>query len=109
MLNCIKYVTDCTPLMLCMFQRPCKFCMLYMIEFDVKSQSQNVELCYIVMVYIQDGCVCWFDMRCKEVLFTMNDVSQNPVSSLCFNSGQILILCLHTRFHAFHCYSLYVE
>ncbi|KAK9064293.1 hypothetical protein SSX86_015673 [Deinandra increscens subsp. villosa] len=34
----------------------------------------------------EDGSVCWFDMRCKDVLFTMN-VAQNPISSLCFKPG----------------------
>ncbi|KAK8664648.1 hypothetical protein V6N13_084426 [Hibiscus sabdariffa] len=34
----------------------------------------------------EDGCVCWFDMRCKDVKFVM-DVSNEPISSLCFNSG----------------------
>ncbi|KAL1826846.1 hypothetical protein ACET3Z_005258 [Daucus carota] len=31
----------------------------------------------------EDGCVCWFDLRCKDVLFVMN-VGDDPVSSLCF-------------------------
>ncbi|XP_052182516.1 uncharacterized protein LOC127795102 isoform X2 [Diospyros lotus] len=31
----------------------------------------------------EDGCVCWFDLRCKDVLFSMN-VGSNPISSLCF-------------------------
>ncbi|KAL4563336.1 hypothetical protein LXL04_027377 [Taraxacum kok-saghyz] len=34
----------------------------------------------------EDGCICWFDMRCKDLLFTM-DVAQNPISSLCFKPG----------------------
>ncbi|KAF5764825.1 putative transcription factor WD40-like family [Helianthus annuus] len=34
----------------------------------------------------EDGCVCWFDMRCKDLLHTM-DVAQNPISSLCFKPG----------------------
>lgn len=34
----------------------------------------------------EDGCVCWFDMRCKDLLFTM-DAAQNPISSLCFKPG----------------------
>ncbi|KAF5944539.1 hypothetical protein HYC85_018616 [Camellia sinensis] len=34
----------------------------------------------------EDGCVCWFDMRCKDVLFVMN-VGGNPISSLCFKPG----------------------
>ncbi|KAL8228731.1 hypothetical protein R6Q57_013631 [Mikania cordata] len=34
----------------------------------------------------EDGCVCWFDMRCKDLLFSMN-VAQNPISSLCFKPG----------------------
>lgn len=31
----------------------------------------------------EDGCVCLFDLRCKDVLFVMN-VGDNPISSLCF-------------------------
>uniref|UniRef100_A0A5B7AZL6 Putative cellulose synthase A catalytic subunit 8 n=1 Tax=Davidia involucrata TaxID=16924 RepID=A0A5B7AZL6_DAVIN len=34
----------------------------------------------------EDGCICWFDMRCKDVLYVM-DVGNNPISSLCFKSG----------------------
>ncbi|GLT80123.1 hypothetical protein SLA2020_515780 [Shorea laevis] len=34
----------------------------------------------------EDGCICWFDMRCKDVQLVMN-VSEEPISSLCFNSG----------------------
>lgn len=40
----------------------------------------------IISWYMQDGCVCWFDMRCKDLLFTM-DAAQNPISSLCFKPG----------------------
>ncbi|CAK9148104.1 unnamed protein product [Ilex paraguariensis] len=35
----------------------------------------------------EDGCVCWFDMRCKDVLFVMDLGSNNPISSLCFKQG----------------------
>lgn len=31
----------------------------------------------------EDGCVCWFDIRCKDVLSIMH-VGDNPISSLCF-------------------------
>ena len=41
------------------------------------------------MSCIQDGRVCWFDMRSKDVLYTM-DVAQNPISSLCFKQGLII-------------------
>ncbi|KAJ9565885.1 hypothetical protein OSB04_001851 [Centaurea solstitialis] len=34
----------------------------------------------------EDGSVCWFDMRCKDLLHIM-DVAENPISSLCFKSG----------------------
>ncbi|KAK9267650.1 hypothetical protein L1049_010081 [Liquidambar formosana] len=34
----------------------------------------------------EDGCVCWFDMRCKDVICIM-DLGKNPISSLCFKSG----------------------
>ncbi|KAL6992391.1 hypothetical protein U1Q18_010500, partial [Sarracenia purpurea var. burkii] len=33
-----------------------------------------------------DGCICWFDMRCKDVLFVMH-VGDNPISSICFDPG----------------------
>ncbi|XP_027156624.1 cellulose synthase A catalytic subunit 8 [UDP-forming] [Coffea eugenioides] len=35
----------------------------------------------------EDGCVCWFDMRCKDVLFVMDVGNHNPISSLCFKPG----------------------
>ncbi|KAI8568042.1 hypothetical protein RHMOL_Rhmol02G0167100 [Rhododendron molle] len=34
----------------------------------------------------EDGCVCWFDMRCKDMLFVML-VGEDPISSLCFKPG----------------------
>lgn len=34
----------------------------------------------------EDGCICWFDMRCKDVQLIM-DVAKEPISSLCFKSG----------------------
>lgn len=37
----------------------------------------------------QDGCVCWFDMRCKDMLFVML-VGEEPISSLCFKPGDFL-------------------
>ncbi|GJZ09746.1 WD repeat-containing protein 53 [Tanacetum coccineum] len=39
----------------------------------------------------EDGRVCWFDMRSKDALYTM-DVAQNPISSLCYKQGLILYL-----------------
>ncbi|GAV57597.1 WD40 domain-containing protein/Cellulose_synt domain-containing protein [Cephalotus follicularis] len=40
----------------------------------------------LVATGAEDGCVCWFDMRCKDVLLVM-DVSKEPISSLCFKPG----------------------
>ncbi|KAG9448210.1 hypothetical protein H6P81_014338 [Aristolochia fimbriata] len=34
----------------------------------------------------EDGCICWFDLRCKDVILTM-DVGKGPISSVCFKSG----------------------
>ncbi|XP_010246444.1 PREDICTED: WD repeat-containing protein 53 isoform X1 [Nelumbo nucifera] len=34
----------------------------------------------------EDGCICWFDMRCKDVLFTM-DLGKKPISAMCFKPG----------------------
>ncbi|XP_022845822.1 WD repeat-containing protein 53 [Olea europaea var. sylvestris] len=35
----------------------------------------------------EDGCICWFDLRCKDVLSTMNVGNHNPITSLCFKPG----------------------
>ncbi|ESR62778.1 hypothetical protein CICLE_v10015641mg [Citrus x clementina] len=34
----------------------------------------------------EDGCVCWFDLRSKDVQL-VTDVGNGPVTSLCFKSG----------------------
>ncbi|BAD72990.1 putative G-protein beta [Oryza sativa Japonica Group] len=34
----------------------------------------------------EDGCLCWFDLRTKDVLFTMEATNQ-PISSVCFKAG----------------------
>ncbi|KAJ4703690.1 WD repeat-containing 53 [Melia azedarach] len=34
----------------------------------------------------EDGCICWFDLRCKDVQL-ITDVGSEPVTSLCFKSG----------------------
>ncbi|KAJ8761834.1 hypothetical protein K2173_005406 [Erythroxylum novogranatense] len=34
----------------------------------------------------EDGCVCWFDLRCKDAQLIM-EVGEQPVSSLCFKPG----------------------
>ncbi|CAH2046270.1 unnamed protein product [Thlaspi arvense] len=39
----------------------------------------------------EDGCICWFDLRCKDVQFTI-DVGTEPVSSLCFKTGNEHVL-----------------
>ncbi|CAL1410426.1 unnamed protein product [Linum trigynum] len=45
----------------------------------------------IVVTSGEDGRVCWFDMRCKEVQFVM-EVGEQPISSLCFKPGNEDIL-----------------
>ncbi|KAK9088825.1 hypothetical protein Scep_027907 [Stephania cephalantha] len=34
----------------------------------------------------EDGCICWFDMRSKDLLFTM-DLGKKPISAICFKPG----------------------
>ncbi|KAK3206829.1 hypothetical protein Dsin_020875 [Dipteronia sinensis] len=34
----------------------------------------------------EDGCICWFDLRCKDVQLVI-DVGIEPITSLCFKSG----------------------
>ncbi|KAL3522531.1 hypothetical protein ACH5RR_015365, partial [Cinchona calisaya] len=41
----------------------------------------------VVATAAEDGCVCWFDLRCKDVLFVMDVGDNNPISSLCFKPG----------------------
>ncbi|KAL6226690.1 PREDICTED: WD repeat-containing protein 53-like [Fragaria vesca subsp. vesca] len=40
----------------------------------------------LVATAAEDGCVCWFDMRCKEVMDIM-EVGKEAVTSLCFKPG----------------------
>ncbi|XVF27464.1 hypothetical protein REPUB_Repub14bG0109700 [Reevesia pubescens] len=49
----------------------------------------------LVATSAEDGCICWFDMRCKDVQLIM-DVSNEPISSLCFNSGNENIIYAST-------------
>ncbi|KAL2524273.1 Transducin/WD40 repeat-like superfamily protein [Abeliophyllum distichum] len=35
----------------------------------------------------EEGYVCWFDLRCKDVLSTMDVGNTNPITSLCFKPG----------------------
>ncbi|XP_022715741.1 WD repeat-containing protein 53 [Durio zibethinus] len=49
----------------------------------------------LVATSAEDGCICWFDMRCKDVQLVM-DVSNEPVSSVCFNSGNENIIYVST-------------
>ncbi|KAL6574104.1 hypothetical protein OROHE_001646 [Orobanche hederae] len=35
----------------------------------------------------EDGLVCWFDLRCKDMLFNMDVGNGDPVSSICFKPG----------------------
>ncbi|GFP89622.1 WD repeat-containing protein 53 [Phtheirospermum japonicum] len=41
----------------------------------------------LVATAAEDGFVCWYDLRCKDVLFTIDVGNGNPVSSLCFKPG----------------------
>ncbi|KAK6124244.1 hypothetical protein DH2020_041996 [Rehmannia glutinosa] len=41
----------------------------------------------LVATAAEDGFVCWYDLRCKDMLFTMDVRDGNPVSSLCFKPG----------------------
>uniref|UniRef100_A0A453ECN6 Anaphase-promoting complex subunit 4 WD40 domain-containing protein n=1 Tax=Aegilops tauschii subsp. strangulata TaxID=200361 RepID=A0A453ECN6_AEGTS len=34
----------------------------------------------------EDGCLCWFDLRTKDVLLTI-EAANKPISSICFKSG----------------------
>ncbi|XP_058201020.1 uncharacterized protein LOC131315833 isoform X1 [Rhododendron vialii] len=54
----------------------------------------------------EDGCVCWFDMRCKDVLFVML-VGEDPISSLCFKPGNedIIYVSSGTEVKAFDVHS----
>ncbi|CAN8245991.1 unnamed protein product [Cochlearia groenlandica] len=45
----------------------------------------------LVVTSGEDGCVCLFDLRCKDVQFII-DVGTEPVSSLCFKTGNENIL-----------------
>ncbi|KAL5576956.1 hypothetical protein UlMin_018655 [Ulmus minor] len=40
----------------------------------------------VILTSGEDGCVCWFDMRCKDVVNTM-EVGKEAVSSICFKPG----------------------
>ncbi|KAJ7968740.1 WD repeat-containing protein 53 [Quillaja saponaria] len=40
----------------------------------------------LVVTSGEDGRVCWFDLRCKDVQLIM-DVGEEPISSLCFKPG----------------------
>ncbi|CAN4082215.1 unnamed protein product [Withania somnifera] len=46
----------------------------------------------LIATAAEDGCVCWFDLRRKEPIFTMDIGNGNPVSSICFNPGNEDIL-----------------
>ncbi|KAL1292424.1 hypothetical protein AAHE18_20G270100 [Arachis hypogaea] len=41
----------------------------------------------VIVTSGEDGRVCWFDMRCKDVARLVMDVSVEPVTSLCFKTG----------------------
>ncbi|KAM3284894.1 WD repeat-containing protein 53 isoform X1 [Capsicum chacoense] len=41
----------------------------------------------LIATAAEDGCVCWFDLRCKDRIFTMDVGNGNPVSSICFMPG----------------------
>ncbi|GER24519.1 transducin/WD40 repeat-like superfamily protein [Striga asiatica] len=41
----------------------------------------------VIVTAAEDGIACWYDLRCKDVLFTANVGNGSPVSSLCFKPG----------------------
>ncbi|VFQ58832.1 unnamed protein product [Cuscuta campestris] len=41
----------------------------------------------LIATAAEDGNVCWFDMRCKDAIFTMDVANHNPISSICFKPG----------------------
>ncbi|CAA0817801.1 Transducin/WD40 repeat-like superfamily protein [Striga hermonthica] len=41
----------------------------------------------VIATAAEDGIACWYDLRCKDVLFTANVGNGSPVSSLCFKPG----------------------
>ncbi|KAL5698286.1 hypothetical protein ACHQM5_029345 [Ranunculus cassubicifolius] len=49
----------------------------------------------------EDGYICWFDMRCKDVMFTME--VHKPISSICFKHGneEVLYACSGTEVISF--------
>ncbi|XP_066305541.1 uncharacterized protein [Miscanthus floridulus] len=38
------------------------------------------------VTFTKDGCLCWFDLRTKDVLLTM-EAANKPISSICFKPG----------------------
>ncbi|KAG8385412.1 hypothetical protein BUALT_Bualt03G0042700 [Buddleja alternifolia] len=41
----------------------------------------------LLVTAAEDGCVCLYDLRCKDVLFAMDLGNGNAISSLCFKPG----------------------
>lgn len=41
---------------------------------------------HVTIVSMKDGCLCWFDLRTKDVLLTM-EAANKPISSICFKPG----------------------
>ncbi|KAG6534513.1 hypothetical protein ZIOFF_008416 [Zingiber officinale] len=50
----------------------------------------------------EDSCICWFDLRCKDALFTI-DLGMESISCLCFKTGNedILYASLGTKVMCF--------
>ncbi|KAF9621846.1 hypothetical protein IFM89_028434 [Coptis chinensis] len=75
----------------------------------LKGHKKTVTCCIasrtrpgLIATSSEDGCICWFDMRCKDVVFTM-DLDKKPISSICFNQGNedILYACSGTEVISF--------
>ncbi|KAL3820254.1 hypothetical protein ACJIZ3_006159 [Penstemon smallii] len=41
----------------------------------------------LVATAAEDGSICWYDLRCKDMLFSMNVGNGTSISSLCFKPG----------------------
>ncbi|KAL8460695.1 hypothetical protein ACS0TY_031496 [Phlomoides rotata] len=41
----------------------------------------------LIATAAEDGIVCWYDLRCKDMLYSMDVGNGNPVSSVCFKPG----------------------
>ncbi|KAG6419277.1 hypothetical protein SASPL_121493 [Salvia splendens] len=55
----------------------------------------------------EDGRVCFYDLRCKDMLFSMDVENGNPVSSLCFKPGNEEIIYVSVE-NEIKCFDLHM-